>query len=147
MNHTSKVAGIATLPLAVVLISLLAISASAQTSKDLDYVIFTNLTIGQVIDLRDNFKEGVDTGRRFDSLLFAYISGTRDGMAKSAAQRRGKRADGSFDKAFADNMERCMKAPHPRDIMDELYSNIDEPGFADLDLSVWLHAKLANTDC
>ncbi len=122
-------------------------SAMAQTSQDLDYVIFTKLTIGQVIELRENFKEGRDTERRYDSLLFAYVAGTRDGMAKAAGQRRGKRADGSFDKAFADNVERCMSAPHPRDIMDELYSSVDEPGFKDLALSTWLHAKLANSDC
>jgi len=97
------------------------------------------------MDLRGNFSEGRDTERRFDSLLFAYISGTRDGMAQDLAIQRGTRADGSFDAAFAANVEKCMLVPHPRDIMDELYSSAD--GMSNKDFSTWLHEKLSNEDC
>ena len=147
MTTVIKKTGFITIPVAVMFAAVISGNISAQTSDDLDYVIFTSLTISQVMDLRDNLREGEDSAWRFDSLLFAYILGTRDGLAKAAAQRRGERANGSFDKAFADNIEKCMSAPHPRDIMDELYSNIDEPGFADLALSTWLHAKITSTDC
>ena len=147
MTTVIKKTGFIAIPVALMFASVLSGTTSAQTSKDLDYVIFTNLTMSQVFDLRESFKEGKDTGRRFDSLLFAYVTGIRDGIAKSVSQRRGKRADGSFDTTFADNIEKCMSAPHPRDIMDELYSNIDESGFSDLALSTWLHAKFASTDC